>query len=382
MSSSIRIRTLTDGGQQPAEIARELAEFLGGAQRSLDLAQYDFHLLPETSAVVGGALREAHERGVAVRIIYNVDHANPIPVPPPPEPDAQLIESLGVPAKAIAGVPDLMHHKFVVRDGDSLWTGSTNWTDDSWGRQENVVVIVDSAELAEAFTLDFEELWRDGDVERSGFVEPRPVQVDGVKVRPWFTPGFADALTARIAKKIGHAARVRICSPVITSAPVLGTLAQRIADGSADIAGCVDATQVDDVFRQWRENGNVAWKIPLLEQVLAGDFTGKRSVPWQPTGSLHNFMHAKIVVADDVIFAGSFNLSHSGEKNAENVLEIKDAELATRLSAYVDEVRRQFPAYSAQADSAARATARKPPDPSTPATPVDEKSHFRGKGHA
>jgi hypothetical protein len=54
---------------------------------------------------------------VAVRIIYNVDHANPIPVPPPPEPDVQLIASLGVPAKAIAGVPDLMHHKFVVRDG-------------------------------------------------------------------------------------------------------------------------------------------------------------------------------------------------------------------------------------------------------------------------
>jgi phosphatidylserine/phosphatidylglycerophosphate/cardiolipin synthase-like enzyme len=352
MSSSIRIRTLTDGGQQPSEIAHDVAEFLDAAQRSLDLAQYDFHLREDTAAVIGGALREAHRRGVAVRIIYNVDHANPIPVPPPPEPDAQLIASLGVPAKAIAGVPDLMHHKFVVRDGESLWTGSTNWTDDSWARQENVVVTVDSAELAEAFALNFEELWRDGDVERSGFVEPRPAQVDGTKVRPWFTPGFADALTARIAKKIGHAERVRVCSPVITSAPVLGILAQRIADGSGDIAGCVDATQVDDVFRQWRENGTVAWKIPLLEQVLAGAFSGKRSEPWA-IGSLHNFMHAKIVVADDTVFAGSFNLSHSGEKNAENVLEIKDAELASRLSTYVDEVRQRYPAYGAQPHPAA-----------------------------
>ena len=350
MSSSIRIRTLTDGGQQPSEIAHDVAEFLAAAQRSLDLAQYDFHLREDTAAVVGGALREAHRRGVAVRIIYNVDHANPIPVPPPPEPDAQLIASLGVPAKAIAGVPDLMHHKFVVRDGESLWTGSTNWTDDSWARQENVVVTVDSTELAEAFALNFEELWRDGDVERSGLVEPRPVQVDGAKVRPWFTPGFADALTARIAKKIGHAERVRVCSPVITSAPVLGILAQRIADGSGDVAGCVDATQVDDVFRQWRENGTVAWKIPLLEQVLAGAFSGKRSEPWA-IGSLHNFMHAKIVVADDTVFAGSFNLSHSGEKNAENVLEIKNAELASQLSAYVDEVRQRYPAFGSRADS-------------------------------
>src|SRR5215212_1838117 len=356
MNSSIRIRTLTDGGQQPSEVARELADFLAPATRSLDLAQYDFHLGEETAAVVGGALRAAHDRGVAVRILYNVDHANPIPVPPPPEPDAQLIASLGVPAKAVAGVPDLMHHKYVVRDGEALWTGSMNWTDDSWSWQENVIVTVDSEELAHAFTLDFEELWNVGDVEKSGFVEPRPVDVDGVKVRAWFTPGFADALTHRIAKKIGHARKVRICSPVITSAPVLATLAQRIADGKGDIAGCVDATQIEDVIRQWTANGNVSWKIPLLQQVLAGEFTGKRSVPWQPTGTLHNFMHAKLVVADDVVFTGSFNLSHSGEKNAENVLEIRDAELAERLAGYVDEIRARYPALTPIRSSTAAST--------------------------
>jgi phosphatidylserine/phosphatidylglycerophosphate/cardiolipin synthase-like enzyme len=262
----------------------------------------------------------------------------------------QLIASLGLPAKAVAGVPDLMHHKYVVRDGAAVWTGSTNWTDDSWSRQENVVVAVESSDIAKAFALDFDGLWQDGDVERSGFVEPRPVDVDGITVRPWFTPGFADALTHRIAKKIGHAQKVRICSPVITSAPVLATLAQRVADGSGDIAGCVDATQVEDVIRQWRENGSVAWKIPLLQEVLGGHFTGKDSTPWAP-GSLHNFMHAKVVVADDTVFVGSFNLSHSGEKNAENVLELADAGLAGRLSAYVDEVRGRYPAVGSQADS-------------------------------
>jgi len=341
-STKLTVRTLTDGGQQPLEIARLVAEFLGAARRSLDLAQYDFNLGPETREVVAGALRDAAARGVAVRILYNVDHENPIPVPPPPEPDVELISALGVPSRAIAGVPDLMHHKFVVRDGESVWTGSMNWTDDSWSRQENVLVTVDSPELVEAFTIDFEELWRDGDVERSGFAEPRPVEVDGIRVRPWFTPGFADALTHRIAKKIGHAQKVRICSPVITSAPVLATLAQAIADGKADIAGCVDRTQVDEVLRQWHADGNVTWKVPLLQQVLAGSFSGKNSTPWAP-GSLHDFMHAKVVVADDVAFVGSFNLSHSGEKNAENVLEIADAQLADRLGAYVDEVRGRYP---------------------------------------
>src|SRR5881394_4350164 len=103
MSSSIRIRTLTDGGQQPLEIAQLVAEFLGAAQRSLDLAQYDFNLGPETKEVVGGAIEAAAARGVAVRILYNVDHVQPIPVPPPPEPDVELMQSLRVPAKAVAG---------------------------------------------------------------------------------------------------------------------------------------------------------------------------------------------------------------------------------------------------------------------------------------
>jgi phosphatidylserine/phosphatidylglycerophosphate/cardiolipin synthase-like enzyme len=85
---------------------------------------------------------------------------------------------------------------------------------------------------------------------------------------------------------------------------------------------------------------------------MAGEFAGKNSTPWAP-GSLHDFMHAKLVVADDTVFVGSFNLSHSGEKNAENVLELEDPELAGRLGAYVDEVRARYPAAGALGDSAA-----------------------------
>ena len=51
----------------------------------------------------------------------------------------QLIATLPVQGTPIAGVPDLMHHKYAVRDGTTLWSGSTNWTDDSWTREENVI---------------------------------------------------------------------------------------------------------------------------------------------------------------------------------------------------------------------------------------------------
>src|SRR5436190_12402591 len=106
MSERIEIHTLTDGGQQPGEIAALVAAFLDGANETLDLAQYDFNLVDGAREVVSAALRNAAERGVRVRFACNVSHSNPIPVPPPSEPDVQLIASLPVEAVLIAGIPD------------------------------------------------------------------------------------------------------------------------------------------------------------------------------------------------------------------------------------------------------------------------------------
>jgi len=343
----LEIRTLTDGGQRPSDVAAAAAHFVEAARESLDFAHYDFHLGPETAGIVGEAIKAAAAKGVRVRFLYNLDHRNPIPVPPPPEPDGKLIDSLGVPVRPIAGVPDLMHHKYVVRDADTVWSGSTNWTDDSWQRQENVIVIATSRALAARFSENFEELWQGGSVERSGFVQPR-VQVDGRELRAWFTPGHGEELSHRIGKAIGRAKRrVRIASPVITAAPVLSTLAEVISESRVDVAGCVDQPQVRGVIYQWRQNGNVTWKLPLLERVMRAPFSGKRSTPWG-IGTLHDFMHAKVTVCDDTVFVGSYNLSRSGEMNAENVLEFDDSELADRLAAYIDEVRGRYPQFTVE----------------------------------
>jgi phosphatidylserine/phosphatidylglycerophosphate/cardiolipin synthase-like enzyme len=256
-----------------------------------------------------------------------------------------LISSLGVPHRPVAGIPDLMHHKYVVRDGETVWTGSANWTDDSWTRQENVILIAESAKLAANFTADFEELWSTGIVEESGFVEPNPVRIGGNHVRAWFTPGFGEALSRRIAKHIRRAKRrVRICSPVMTVAPVLSALNERI-DDRLDIAGCVDRPQVEGVIYQWGVDGNASWKLPLLRGAFKAPFSGKPSTPYGE-GTVHDFMHAKVTVVDDVVFTGSYNLSRSGERNAENVLEIEDAALAERLAGFIDEVRARYPRFT------------------------------------
>jgi phosphatidylserine/phosphatidylglycerophosphate/cardiolipin synthase-like enzyme len=357
---AVELTTLTDGGQHPADVAREAAAFVHGARETLDLALYDIRVESGAGALVLASLLDAQQRGVAVRLLFDVDHPGPVPVPPPPESTPDAIEALPVDTRGIAGVPDLMHHKFAVRDRLDVWAGSTNWTDDSWSRQENVIVrVLGAAGIARAYGLAFDQLWERGTVPGTGRVEPRPVPVDGHELRAWFCPGYGEALSHRIAKFLGRArTRIRIASPVLTSGPILGTLVEIVKERRCDVAGVLDATQVADVFHQWRTNGVSAWKIPLLTQVLDGaPFSGKNSTPWSPS-SLHDFMHAKVVVADDVAFVGSFNLSRSGERNAEDVLEIHDAGLAGRLAEFVDGVRARYPRATAPSEEgAARAAA-------------------------
>jgi phosphatidylserine/phosphatidylglycerophosphate/cardiolipin synthase-like enzyme len=346
--AGVEVRTLIDGAQPADQTAHALAEFFAPAKQSLEIAVYDLNLPPDLVDIVGTALRAAEKRGVAIRLAYNLDHAKNVPVPPPPITNPEVIEGLPFPTEAIPGVPDLMHHKYIVRDAATVWTGSTNWTADSWTREENVIITIDSPALAARYLDDFEQLWTTRNVARSGRVDTAPV--DGM--RAWFCPGRGEKLAHRIAKAIGAAQqRVRIASPVISSAPILATLAQVASDGKVDLAGVVDATQVGEVFEQWRENGNADWKGPLLRTVLSrAPFSGKVTTPYAP-GSVHDYMHAKVTVADDTVFVGSFNLSHSGELNAENVVELEDPQLAERLATFVDEVRGRYPALPFSGDS-------------------------------
>jgi phosphatidylserine/phosphatidylglycerophosphate/cardiolipin synthase-like enzyme len=343
--SNIHVDTLTDGGQTSLEVARKIAAFVDGARETLELALYDVRLKDETGDLVRDALVGAHERGVHVRLVYNIDETDDRPpVPPPPETEPDLIESLPFETAGIPGWPDLMHHKYVVRDRNAVWSGSTNWTDDSWTREENVIVVVPSTGVAIRFQEDFAQLWKKRKVEGSGRVASDPIRVGDAEVGTWFSPKRGEKLAHRIANRIGAAKRrVRVASPVISSGPILGTLAEVAADGKIDLAGVVDATQIAEVLEQWRRNGNLTWKGPSLRFLLQRPtFSGKRSTPYAP-GAVHDYMHAKVTVADDTVFIGSFNLSHSGETNAENVLEIEDAALAEQMAAFVDSIRVRYP---------------------------------------
>jgi phosphatidylserine/phosphatidylglycerophosphate/cardiolipin synthase-like enzyme len=335
----IELTLLEDGGQTAAEVAERIVGFLAPARRSLELALYDVRLPGPVGDRVRDTLVAAHERGVEVRLAYNVNAADPEDSPPP-RTDPGVIEALPVATRAIPGEPDLMHHKYVVRDGEAVLTGSTNWTLDSWERQENVLLTVADVGVATAYRADFDDLWALRHVDGSGADPLRTFGVGGVSVRPWFCPSHGPELSRRIATAIARSKRrVRIASPLLTAHHILRAL--DAAEG--DVTGIVDATQVQQVLRQWQAPGSSArWKADVLVRLLARHgFAGKRSVPWA-TDQPHDFLHAKVVVCDDTVFAGSFNHSHSGEQNAENVLELDDPVLAQRLADWIDGLRARY----------------------------------------
>jgi phosphatidylserine/phosphatidylglycerophosphate/cardiolipin synthase-like enzyme len=301
--------------------------------------------------MVFAAFEAAQKRGVAVRLMFNQDHAQAIPVPPPPEIDWTFIDrlkSVGVQIKPVSGVPDLMHHKYVVRDVGTplatVLTGSTNWTNDSWSREENVMFSIASTEVAAAYRANFEELWQRPVVAASGRISsPWIALADGTQVRPYFCPGRAMKLVHAMARSLASATKcIRICSPVITSGPILGTLAEICEHPGIDIAGVYDATQMDEVQHQWSTQAGAAWKITAFHSIAAAvRFGAKRSTPYAK-GSVHDFMHAKILVADDYVYTGSFNLSHSGEMNAENVMQIGSPAIAAMCVSYIDTVAARY----------------------------------------
>jgi len=332
---------LGDGRQSPSVFLDRLLAYLAAATSSLEIAIYDLRLPDDLFGRLRDVLADRRAAGVTIRLAFNGPRLPPPMYPPPPRTDPDQVESLGVAFRSIPGVPDLMHHKYVIRDRSAVWTGSTNWTGDSWTREENLALIIPSVGLAADYLRNFEELWEKGKVEASGHFDgawaTTVFEGQEVQCRAIFSPGRGRAMSHLYAQPIGQARRrLRICSPVLTSGPVLGSLAE--VPASMDTRIVYDRTQMDEVLRQWGDQPQSSWKGPAFKNAMARLPTASKVSTPYGVGTVHDFMHAKLVVADDVVLAGSYNISHSGEMNAENVVEIQSPALSERLARVADEI--------------------------------------------
>ncbi len=200
--SAFEVDFLTDGGQTAETVTAALVAFIAAATRSLDVAIYDFHAREGASARIADALEAGAARGVAVRVAFNVDRPRRPSAPRPMEANPDEIDGLEVPTRGVRDENALMHHKFVVRDGEDVWTGSTNWTDDAFTREENAVIRVSSPSIAGDYTRDFEKLWTHRRVDPSGGAGVVTTLDGGVTIRPYFSPK-GPSLAHLLAERLG-----------------------------------------------------------------------------------------------------------------------------------------------------------------------------------
>jgi phosphatidylserine/phosphatidylglycerophosphate/cardiolipin synthase-like enzyme len=351
---------LAQGEQSADAVMARLTAFIRAARKTLDLAVYDMRFSDPLKAAFSAALRERAEAGVQIRFCYDGDKPSQPNVAagqdPAPAGTGAFVQSLGYPWRRIAGMK-LMHSKFVLRDRQSIWTGSTNMTDDAFTLMENNVLEIDSSALANYYAQDFEQIWEKENFDNTGEIRtvPVPLTFSGqpATARVMFSPGCGLAIDTEIARRVRAAQRrVRICSLLINSGTLISELGNLLhsdvgaavpaAGRRVAVDGIYDRTQMAEVYVQWQEVPQNRWKIPALKDIIArAGLVGKNSTPYTPTGR-HDFMHNKVLVIDDTVITGSYNFSRSAQFNAENILFIESAPLAEAYSVYIDHLKQKY----------------------------------------
>ena len=341
---------LAEREQSADEVMARLTAFIRGATQTLDFAIYDMRFSDPLRAKLAAALREKAQAGVAIRFCYDADKP---PQPnlaagqdPAPAGTGAFVQSLGYPWRRIAGMK-LMHSKYIVRDRESVWTGSTNMTDDAFTIMENNIVEINSQALASYYVQNFQELWEKENFEQTGDIHTKAVPLtfsnQSANARVMFSPGCGLEIDSEIARHARAAQRrVRICSLLINSGTLIGELGNLLRGGQVAVDGIYDRTQMEEVYLQWQEVPQNRWKISALKEIIMrAGLVGKNSAPYTPSGP-HNFMHNKVLVIDDTVITGSYNFSRSAQFNAENILFIESAPLAEAYSAYIDRLVKKY----------------------------------------
>lgn len=133
-----------------------IVDQISDCRRSLDVAVYSI-----TSPEIAQALLAAHKRGVKIRVISDKVQSSGT------HSKTGILEENGIPCKIMTGQKGgLMHNKFAIFDGQTVLTGSHNWTQGAENKNyENTLVLKDRS-LIWRYQQEFETLWQERDRER------------------------------------------------------------------------------------------------------------------------------------------------------------------------------------------------------------------------
>lgn len=283
-----------------------LADAIGEATRTVDIAAYDFDL-----ARVADALVRAHEADVKVRLVTDTDYE----------------DELGPRTLRKAGVPivtddrdSFMHNKFVVIDDEEVWTGSWNLTDNGTYRNNNNALRIFSKDLAANYTAEFEEMFEE---EAFGTTSPNNTQtvltVGEVSVQNFFSS--EGDVPAQLLPLLENAqSSIRFMAFIFTDTDLAKALRAKDREGVL-VQGVVEARNVSALgsdIEALQDSG--------IEVLADGN-------PY--------IMHHKVIIIDEaIVITGSYNFTRSAaESNDENILILYSEDIA---QLYLEEFERVY----------------------------------------
>jgi len=313
---------VNDPDNLSGSIPEKLIAMIDGAQRSIHIAAFEFDLTP-----VAEALIDAQARGVEVQWMTDDEYG----IDADEEDDRgqfAMLEDAGIEVRD-DGRGALMHNKFIIFDGQTVWTGSTNLTRNGNFRNNNNVIVIRSVKVAEMFEREFAEMWAGEHGPKSpSTVDLQSTRLDGTPIQVLFAA--EDDVISRLVPLVqGAQHSVRFMAFSVTDDALGDAMLQLAADG-VDVQGIFETRASETEYSE----------MPRL--FCAG-------VPVRQDGNPGTFHHKVIVIDGETVITGSLNFTENADRsNDENVVILRNADIARR---YLQEFDRRWAEAS-------------PPDPS------------------
>lgn len=304
--------------KNPNNTDKNLLKLIKGAKTSIDGAFYDIEDLGVVDALV-----RAKKRGVKVRLVTDTD--NMVEKADPTKARKAVVWML---SEKIPVVDDqrsgIMHHKFMVVDGQTVWTGSTNLTPTSLYRHNNNALTIKNARLAQAFDGEFERLFTKREFGKSMRGETAPTEQiplpGGATVQAFFSPAGhgREAVVAEVkdAKK-----RIQFLTFSLTDVETGDAMVERFKSG----------VKIQGIFDRWLAAGQYS---------LFDKFKGAK-LDVRKDGNEALMHHKVMVIDDDTVITGSYNYSQNAEANNNEAFLIfrKAKGIAKAFSGEFDRIR-------------------------------------------
>jgi phosphatidylserine/phosphatidylglycerophosphate/cardiolipin synthase-like enzyme len=288
-------------------ITEKLIQHIDAAKTTIHIASFETDLND-----VAKALIRAKERGVDVRWITD-DESGILADKKPGRGQFSMLKKAGI--KVIDDARGaLMHDKFWIFDGQTVWTGSTNVTISGMFEQNNNVIVIESPELASIYEQQWADMWSGKFNSKSpSTVDQQKLTIDKTNIQILFSP--EDKAISQIIPYIQGAKKsIRFMAFTYTQEQ-LGKAMLDAMENNVVVTGVFESTGSDSEFSQM---------TPL--------FCAKAPVRQDGNPA---FLHHKVIIVDErFVITGSLNFTDNADQsNNENVIIIDNAAIAKLYTA-------------------------------------------------